>query len=62
VNVVVFSVGFNEIGFEVPTDLLENDSKALDGIAIKDLFAVLGDEDQMDMNLKDAMPAMSDVT
>jgi hypothetical protein len=62
VNVVVFSVGLNEIGFEVPTDLLENGSKALDGIAIKDLFAVLGDEDQMDMNLKDAMPAMSDVT
>jgi len=62
VNVVVFSVGLNEIGFEVPTDLLENGSQALDGVTIKDLFAVLGDEDQMDMNLKDAMSAMSDVT
>jgi hypothetical protein len=62
VNVVVFSVGLNEIGFEVPTDLLENGSQALDGVTIQDLFAVLGDEDQMDMNLKDAMSAMSDVT
>jgi hypothetical protein len=36
--------------------------KALDGVAIKDLFAILDDEDQMDMNLKYAMFAISDFT
>ncbi len=52
---VGLTVHFNELRFKIGTDLLKVSPKASKSIIVKDRTAVLGDEDQMDMHLKNAM-------
>lgn len=59
---VVFAVHTNKWGFQIGAELLEDDSQSFDSITIKNLSSIFGDKDQMDVQLKDAMSAVSNVT
>ena len=61
VNVIVFAVHSHQLGCKVTTDLLEDGAESLQGIAVKYSSAVLGDEDQVDMHLENAMSTVSNV-
>jgi len=62
VRVVVFAIAFDKLGLEVSTDLLKDGSKPLDRINVKYPVAILGDEDQGNVNLKYTMSTMSNFT
>ncbi len=58
-DMVGLTVHFNKLGFKICTNFLKVSSKASKGIVVKDGTAIFGDEDQMDMHLKNAMSAVS---
>jgi hypothetical protein len=62
VNVVVFAIHTNKLGFKVTANLLEDGSESLNSIAVKYPSSILGDEDQMNAQLKNAMPTVSNST
>jgi hypothetical protein len=62
VNVVVFAVHVNRRRFKIVANVGENGTKAVDGIFVKDPVAILCDKDQVNMKLKYAMSAVSNVT
>ena len=61
VNVIVLTVHRDKLSGKVTTDLLEDGAESLQGIAVKYSSAVLGDEDQVDMHLENAMSTVSNV-
>lgn len=62
VNVVVFAVHLNQLGFEVSTDVGEDGPKSDDGVTVKYPISILGDEDQVYVNLKHTVSTVSDFT
>jgi hypothetical protein len=62
VNVVVFAIHTNKLGFKVTGKFLEDGSESFNGIAVKYPSSILGDEDQMNVQLKNAMPTVSNST
>lgn len=62
VNVVVFAIHTNKLGFKVTANFLEDGSESLNSIAVKYPSSILGDEDQMNVQLKNAMPTVSNST
>ena len=61
-NVAVFAVHLNQLSLEVATYFVEDDSKAIDGVGVKYSLPIFSDEDQMDVELKDAVPTVPNVT
>lgn len=59
--VVSLAIHLHQFGLEVTAHLGEDATEALDGIGVKDLFPILCHEDQMNMKLKDTMPAVSNI-
>ena len=55
VNVIVLAVHFDKCRLEVSADLLEDDSKAIDGVCVKYLPSILWGEDQVNVKFKRAM-------
>jgi len=62
VNVVVFAIHTNKLGFKVTANFLEDGSESLNSIVVKYPSSILGDEDQMNVQLKNAMPTVSNST
>jgi hypothetical protein len=62
VNVVVFAVHTNKPGFKVTANFLEDGSASFNSSAVKYTSPILGDEDRMNMQLKNAMPTVSNST
>ena len=62
VNVVVFAVHLNQRRFKIVANVGENGTKTVEGIFVKDPISVLCDKDQVNMKLKHAMSAVSNVT
>ena len=62
-QVYVFSlaVHFDQLSLEVEAYLLKHDLESLDSVPVKYLSSILCDEDQMDMQCEDAMPAVTNV-
>ena len=59
-DVFGFAVHLNQLGFKIKADLLKHHFQALDGVSIKYLSSILGDEDQVNVEQENAMPAVSD--
>jgi putative transposase len=57
----VFAVHLNQLGLEIVTDVGEDGTKSGDGITVKYPIAILSDEDQVNMKLKDAMSTVPNV-
>ena len=47
-----------QLGFKIATDLLENGFEPVESIGVEYLGPILRHKDQMDMKLKNAMPAV----
>jgi len=62
VNVVVLAIHLNELRLKVHAHLGEDGMQSLDGVSVKDPIAILCDEDQVNMKVKDAMSTVSNVT
>ena len=60
-DVIVFAVHLNQLGFEVRTDLGEDMSQCFNSFAVEDAAAVFGHEDQMDVHSKNAMSTVTKV-
>jgi hypothetical protein len=56
-----FAVHFDPLRLEVGTDFFEQDFEPLDGVFVKNLSSKLFDEDQVDMQCEDAMPAVTNI-
>jgi len=61
-DVMVFAVHLNKVGLEVEADLGEHGTESFDGISVQHPIAILCDEDQMNVKLKDAMSTVSNFT
>ena len=59
---IVLATHFDKLGLEVSTDLQKDGSKPLDSIQVQNSIAILGDEDQVNVNLEYAMSTVSNVT
>ena len=53
--VVYRAVHLDQLRLEVSANLAEDDFEPLEGIRVKDIFPVLGHEDQMDVELRNAV-------
>ena len=51
-----------QLGSKISPDLLEDGFEPVESIGVKDLFPVPSQEDQMDMKLKDAIPAVPNLS
>jgi hypothetical protein len=51
----VFAVHLNQLGLEIVTDVGEDGTKSVIASPLKYPIAILSDEDQVNMKLKDAM-------
>jgi hypothetical protein len=56
-----FAVHFDQLCFEVGTNLLKHDFEPLDGVPVKYFPSILCDEDQMGMQCEDAMSAATNI-
>ena len=54
-----FAVHLDQLRLEVGTSLFKHDFEPLDGVSVKHLSAILCDEDQVDVQCEDAMPAVT---
>jgi hypothetical protein len=61
VDVLGFAVHFDQLRLEVKANLLEYDLESLDGVFIENLSSILCDEDQVNMQCKHAMSAVSNI-
>jgi len=59
VYVFGFAVHFDQLRLEVGTSLFKHDFEPLGGASVKHLSAILCDEDQVDMQCENAMPAVT---
>jgi hypothetical protein len=59
--VYVFScaVHFDQLRLEIGTNFFKHDFEPLDGVPVENLSPILCNEDQMDMQCEDAMPAVT---
>lgn len=60
-HVFGFAVYLNQLRLEVGANLVEDDFEPLDCVSVKYFSSVLCDEDQMNMQCENAMPAVSNV-
>lgn len=60
-HMVIFPVHLDQRCFKVLADLGEHCPQSCDGITIKNLAAIFRHKDQMDVHLKNTVPAMSNV-
>ena len=56
---IALAVKLDQPAPEVPADLGHDGPQALDGVTVKDPLAVLGHEDQMDVEIRDAVSTVS---
>ncbi len=61
VYVFSFAVHFDQLCFEVGTNLLKHDFEPLNGVTVKYFASRLCDEDQMDMQCENAMSAVTNI-
>jgi hypothetical protein len=61
-DVVVLAVQLNELRRKIKADFRKDGTQSFASISFKDPLSNLGDEDQMNMQLKDAMSTMSNFT
>jgi hypothetical protein len=61
-DVVVLAVQLHELRLKIKADLRKDGPQSFERISCKDPLDNLGDEDQMNMQLKDAMSTMSNLT
>jgi hypothetical protein len=59
---VVFAVHLHKLRLKIVADVGENGTKSVDGIPIEDPIAILGDEDQVGMQLTNAVSTVPNVT
>ena len=59
---VVFAIHTNELGFKVTANFLQDGSESFNRSAVKYPSSIRGEEDQMNVQLKNAMPTVSDFT
>lgn len=59
VYVVIFSVHLHQLCLEVFAHPRKVQAQPFDGIAIEDMAAVFGNKDQMNVHLKNTVPARS---
>lgn len=57
-NMIFFAVEFDELCSEIRADTRKNKLQIIEDRFVKDVLAVLCDEDQMDMKIKNDMSAM----
>jgi putative transposase len=56
---IIFAVHFNQLRFEVHTDLGKNVTQVLDGVTIKNMTPIFSHKDQVDVHLKYTVPTRS---
>ena len=61
VYVFGFAGHFDQLCLEVGTNLFEDDFEPLDRVSVKHFCSILCDEDQVHMQCKDPMPAVTNV-
>jgi len=54
---VSFTIDFNQICFEIITDLSKDHFHCFKVNLLKHIFAVLGNEDQMNMKIENTVPS-----
>ena len=59
---VVFAIHLNQLGLEIVADVGEDGTKSVNGISVEYAISVLRDEDQVDVKMRNAVSAVSDVT
>jgi hypothetical protein len=59
VDVLSFAVHLHQLRAEIGTNFFEDDFEPLDSVSVKHLCSILCDEDQVDMQCKDAMSAVT---
>ena len=59
VYVLGLAVHFNQLRLEIGTNFFKHDFEPLDGVVVKYFASILCNEDQMDMQCEDAMPAVT---
>lgn len=57
-DMIFFAVEFDEFSFKIRADVREDELQIIEDSFVKDVSAVLCDEDQMDMKIKNDMSAM----
>lgn len=57
---IVFAVEFDEFSFEIGADVRKNELQIIKDSFVKDISAVFGEEDQMDMKIKNDMSTVTD--
>jgi hypothetical protein len=57
--VLGFAVHLDHVRIEVGANFLEDGFRPLDGVPVKYLASILCDEDQMDMQCKNTVPAVA---
>ena len=61
VDVFSLAVHFDQLRVEIGTNFFKHDFEPLEGVTVKYLASVLCDEDQMDMQCENAMPAVTNI-
>jgi hypothetical protein len=61
-DVVILAVHLHELRLKIHAHLGEDGMQSLDGVSVKDPIAILCDEDQVNMKVKDAMSTVSNFT
>jgi hypothetical protein len=54
-----FAVHFDQLRLEIGANFFKQDFAPLDGVSVQYLSSILCNEDQMDMQCEDAMPAVT---
>ena len=55
------TVPLDELRLEVSANFLEHDFEPLESVSVKYLSSIFGDEDQVDMQCENAMPAVTNI-
>lgn len=58
---VIFSIKLNEFCFKVSTNAAKNTFQIIQNFFGENATAILGDEDQVNMKVKNTVPAVSDI-
>jgi hypothetical protein len=61
-HVVYLTIHLDQLSLEILAHLLEDEFEPIESIGVEYLFPVLGNEDQVDMKLKNAVSAVLNIT
>jgi hypothetical protein len=61
-NVVYLAIHLDQLGLEILAHFVEDQFQPMESVGVKGLFAILGDEDQVNVELENTMSTAPNIT